>query len=112
MDRTTTAELPLLHLAYRYWFFGWLFRDVGRGTWLERQAALRHNRERARWLPVYIRRWVVLCSVFYASGILLEFAGLLAGASVAFTTACLAVTVVAVAIAAWLVLSGPGGSGD
>ena len=112
MDRTTTGELPLLHLAYRYWFFGWLFRDVERGTWLERQAARRHNRQCAQWLPVYIRRWMVLCSAFYASGIVLEFAGLLAGASIAFTTACLAVTVVAVAMAAWLVLSGPGRNGD
>ena len=37
-------------LLYRYFFFGWLFKDVNRGNLLERAAAWRHNREQARWL--------------------------------------------------------------
>ena len=45
-------------VLYRYLFYGWLFRDAAAGSPLERAAALRHNRERARWLPLYIRRWL------------------------------------------------------
>lgn len=103
-----SPSLPLLQLAYRYWFFGWMFRDAGRGSWLEREAALRHNRDRARWLPVYIRRWFTLCAGFYALGVLLENGGLGAAASVAFIQACLAMSVLAVAAAGWLLLCGSG----
>jgi hypothetical protein len=51
--------MPFSTLLYRYFFYGWLFRDVGRGTGWERASAWRHNREQARWLPTYMRRWVV-----------------------------------------------------
>jgi hypothetical protein len=91
-------------LLYRYWFFGWLFRDAARGTLLEREAALRHNRERARWLPTYMRRWVVLGALFYGLGALLEAAGLDAAALVGFVPACMAAPVFVVASAGWLVL--------
>lgn len=47
-------------LLYRYFFYGWLFRDVSRGNRLEKAAAFRHNCEQARWLPTYMRRWLVL----------------------------------------------------
>ena len=46
--------------VYRYFFYGWLFRAADRGSLLERAAAVRHNRERARWLPTYLRRWGVV----------------------------------------------------
>jgi hypothetical protein len=91
-------------LLYRYWFFGWLFRDANRGTAAERAAALRHNRERARWLPVYIRRWVVLVGTCYAVGAWFEQIGLSAVAPMAFVSACVAVSVLAVTSASWLVL--------
>jgi hypothetical protein len=45
-------------LLYRYFFFGWLFKDVNRGSLIERAAAWRHNRAQARWLPTYMRRWL------------------------------------------------------
>jgi hypothetical protein len=112
METRSSPPLPSLELAYRYWFFGWLFRDAARGSWLEREAALRHNRQRAQWLPLYIRRWILLCSVFYALGVVLEMGGLDTVASFAFIPACAAVPVVAVATAGWLVLCGPrSGSG-
>lgn len=44
----------------RYLFYGWLFHGADIGSGLERAAALRHNRNQARWLPTYMRRWVVL----------------------------------------------------
>jgi hypothetical protein len=94
-------------LLYRYWFFGWLFRDASRGNALERDAALRHNLERARWLPTYMRRWAVLGLLMYASGGALEWLGLEAVAPLAFVPVCVAAPVLAVAGATWWMLRGP-----
>jgi di/tricarboxylate transporter len=44
----------------RYFFYGWLFRDASAGSELERAAALRHNRSLSKWLPTYLRRWLVV----------------------------------------------------
>ncbi len=94
-------------LLYRYWFFGWMFRDAGRGTAVERDSALRHNSERARWLPVYMRRWALLGVLMYLAGGALEWAGLDRVATMAFVPACLAAPVLAVAFATWFLLRGP-----
>ena len=59
-------------LVYRYFFFDWLFRDVNRGSFLERAAAWRFNREMGRYLPVYLRRWVILIVCSYALGAMFE----------------------------------------
>ena len=53
-----STTMPFSTLLYRYFLFGWLFKDVNRGNVLERAAAWRHNREQARWLPTYMRRWI------------------------------------------------------
>jgi hypothetical protein len=45
---------------YRYLFYGWLFGDARAGSDLERALVLRHNRANARWLPVYMRRWLAI----------------------------------------------------
>jgi hypothetical protein len=47
-------------LYRRYFYYGWLFRDASRGNYWERAAALAHNREQSRWLPVYMMRYGVL----------------------------------------------------
>lgn len=44
----------------RYLFYGWLFQDADTGSRLERAAALRHNSDQAKWLPTYLRRWLVV----------------------------------------------------
>ena len=60
-------DTPAFHvLLYRYFFFGWLFRDVNRGTLLERAAAWRHNQAQAHWLGTYVRRWAVSGLLLYA----------------------------------------------
>jgi hypothetical protein len=59
-------SLPFRLLLYRYLFYGWLFRDASRGNRLEKAAALQHNRAQARWLPTYMRRWLVLGALFFA----------------------------------------------
>lgn len=51
---------PPRSTLYRYLFYGWLFGDACAGSALERALALRHNRANARWLPVYMRRWVAI----------------------------------------------------
>lgn len=68
----TPSPLPLRTLLYRYFFYGWLFRDTWRGSLWERSAAKRHNCEQARWLPTYMRRWVVTSAALFALGVLFE----------------------------------------
>jgi hypothetical protein len=88
-------------LLYRYFFFGWLFRDVNRGTVFERAAAWRHNQAQARWLPTYMRRWLWCGAVFYGLGGLVEL--LAPGLSVVFyVPSALSVPVNAVIGAAWV----------
>ena len=98
-------------LLYRYFFFGWLFRDVGRGSLLERAAAWRHNQSQAHWLPTYMRRWCACGVVLYLFGALLE---LIAAAPVLsaffYVPGALTVPINAVIAAAWVglkVLPGP-----
>lgn len=85
MDTTTTpaggggqpsaprlVPTPFRQLLYRYWFFGWLFRDVNRPNLLERAAAWRHNQHQARWLPTYLRRWAVMTLLSFGIAALIE----------------------------------------
>lgn len=66
-------DAPTLRtLLYRYFFFGWLFRDVTRGNVFERAAAWRHNQAQARWLPRYMKRWLWCGLILYAMGQLVE----------------------------------------
>ena len=74
----STAEPPagaapsFRKLLYRYWFFGWLFKDVNRADLFERNHAWRHNQAQARWLPTYLRRWAILTLLCYLIGLGLE----------------------------------------
>ena len=90
-------------LLYRYFFFGWLFKDVNRGNLLERAAAWRHNREQARWLPTYMRRWVWCGLFFYGLGAAVEWTLQAPAFSVLFYVPCaLSVPINAVIGAAWV----------
>jgi hypothetical protein len=90
-------------LLYRYFFYGWLFRDVRNGNLLERAAAWRHNQSQARWLPTYMRRWLVGGLLLYALG---NFVEMVLSAPVAsaffYVPGALSVPVNAVIGAAWL----------
>lgn len=96
-------ELEFRTLLYRYFFFGWLFKDVTRGTLFERAAAWRHNREQARWLPVYLWRWMGWGLFFYGLGgvveIILESPVL---SMLFYVPSALSVPVGAVTLAAWV----------
>jgi hypothetical protein len=90
-------------LLYRYFFFGWLFKDASRGNVFERAAAWRYNRAQARWLPTYMRRWLGWGIACYAMGGIAESLLQAPGLSVLFYVPCaLSVPVNAVIGAAWL----------
>jgi len=99
------AALALGSLAYRYFFFDWLFRDVTRGTLLERAAAWRHNRERCRFLPIYLRRWLFLFAAGYGLGVLFERAfDLIYAAVCCYGGSCVSASVILVIVLSWLSL--------
>jgi hypothetical protein len=99
----TYAQPAFRTLLYRYFFFGWLFRDVNRGTLLERAAAWRHNQSQARWLLTYMRRWLVCGLLLYGLGWLVERALQAPVASALFyIPGALSVPVNAVIGAAWI----------
>jgi hypothetical protein len=90
-------------LLYRYFFFGWLFKDVNTGNVFERAAAWRHNRDQARWLPTYMRRWLGCGILFYGLGSIAEWTLNAPGVSVLFyVPGALSVPVNAVIGAAWV----------
>ena len=96
-------DLSFRTLLYRYFFFGWLFKDVTRGNAFERAAAWRHNRAQARWLPTYMRRWFGCGVVLYAFGGFIELAvGSPLLSAVFYIPSALSVPVNAVIGAAWI----------
>jgi hypothetical protein len=89
-------------LLYRYFFFGWLFRDVSRGSLFERAAAWRHNQAQAHWLPTYMRRWLVFGLVFYAAGAFVEgVMGAPIASALLYVPGALSVPINAVTIVVW-----------
>ena len=80
-----------------------LFRDVSRGSLLERAAARRHNQSQAHWLLTYMRRWLWCGLVFYGLG---GFAELILNApllsALFYVPGALSVPVNAIIGAAWL----------
>lgn len=96
-------DIAFRTLLYRYFFFGWLFKDASRGSVLERAAAWRYNKERAHWLLTYMRRWAGCTVLFYALGgvveLLLQSPGL---SALFYIPSALGVSVNAVIGAAWL----------
>ncbi len=94
---------PFRVLLYRYFFFEWLFRDVSRGTFMERESALRFNRQRCHYLPVYLRRWIVVVVSSCAIGASFEKALLLNyAASVFYCVSCASIVVATMIVRVWL----------
>ena len=69
MDRSFSDSV-----FYRYFFFGWMFKDVQKGNRYERAAAWQHNLQQVRWLPFYMRRWLFVSAMFYSLGLTAELA--------------------------------------
>lgn len=94
-------------LLGRYLFFGWLFKDAACADLFERAAAVRYNREQARWLPVYMVRWLCWGLLFGALGAAVD---MLMQAPVAsallYAVAGLSVSFNVAILAAWVGLKG------
>jgi hypothetical protein len=100
-----TPYEPLWQLLYRYWFWGWLFRDASQGDLMRRAAAWRHNLGQRMHLPVYMRRWLACLVATAAVACLLELR--LAApvpAALFYVGAILCATIEVVAGVAWLFL--------
>jgi len=95
MERTFRA------LLYRYFFFGWLFRDVNQDDLFARAAAWRHNKLQARWLPLYMRRYLISGALLFGIGWLIEHASPLLSACF-YVPSVMAVPMAAVAAVAWI----------
>ena len=104
----------LRSLLYRYWFWAWMFMDMTRARDpYQRSAAWRHNVAQRRHLPVYMRRWLVLCAGNLVVGAILEKPlACMLSAAVFYTNGCLAVCVLAFAFIGWLLLGQPSGRGS
>jgi hypothetical protein len=100
---TAMQDIGFRTLLYRYFFFAWLFKDASSGNRLERAAAWRHNRQQARWLPTYMRRWLWCGLVLFSLGSFVELMLNAPGISAVFyVPGALAVPVNAVLAAAWV----------
>jgi len=49
-------------LGHALWPF-WLFQDASQGDLYARAAARAHNRRMSEILPLYLRRWVLVCAL-------------------------------------------------
>jgi hypothetical protein len=100
----TPAE-PIWQLLYRYWFWGWLFRDANQGDLLRRAAAWRHNVAQRIHLPVYMRRWLAMVALTFAVALAIEsIVDARAFAALFYVGSVLAAVVEVVASIAWLFL--------
>jgi len=94
-------------LLYRFFFYGWLFRDASIGSLWERSAAWNHNREQCRWLPTYLRRWAALTALLFCAGSLCRLGGEANVAAACFTfVGVLTVPFHAVTAVCWCFLHG------
>lgn len=103
MHAQTPLAEPLWKLLYRYlWPFQY-FRDVNRGSRMERQQNYRHNRAMRVHLPGFMAKWVLLTATWFAFGGLMEAAFDSAiPAACCFMTGSWAFTVVVLLAAAWI----------
>lgn len=89
-------------LLYRYlWPFQY-FRDVTRGSKMERQMNYRYNRDMRRYLPGFMLKWLLLTALWYSAGGFMDLAGAVVPAAACFILATWALIVVVVLGVDWL----------
>lgn len=72
--RSTTAgvtasyydDLPFALVLFRFLWPSWLFQDASSGDRYVRAAAYRHNRDMRVYLPGYLMKWLLSCSLALA----------------------------------------------
>jgi hypothetical protein len=108
--RAQLAEATLSQVLYWYIWPFWMFKDVNRGSTMERIAAYRYNRDRRMFLPPYLVKWCLIFCGFVGAIALFDTHGELysAGALLASGTGLLAawsLVVVMMIFVTWLCLS-------
>lgn len=103
IDHSKACTTPILQLLYRYlWPFQY-FRDVTRGTRMERQQNYRHNRSMRVYLPGFVSKWIVLSALCFAFGALCDYSwGLVFAAAACYITSALAIIVAVKLTVAWV----------
>lgn len=93
----------LLHLCYRFlWPFRY-FRDVTRGSLLERQLNYRHNRAMRVYLPGFVVKWILLTVVWFTFGSAFDrAAGLVIPAACCYMTGSWTLIVSMVLATSWI----------
>jgi hypothetical protein len=101
-----TFEESLHSLLYRYWFWEWLFIDVREAAGVyQRAAAWRHNVAQRRYLPIYMRRWLLVTAANLGMAAVLEkVLAWMLSAAFFYTNTCIAVCVLFVTFVGWLFL--------
>jgi hypothetical protein len=82
-----------------------IFRDVSRGTFLERAAAYRHNRAARGCLPRYMNNWLMVAAVLSTAAVGLENANNLPAAVLCWVLVAYTATELAVLSAIYLLLT-------
>ncbi|HMV64187.1 MAG TPA: hypothetical protein PLN96_11655 [Zoogloea sp.] len=103
MDRIDARPEAFAHLVYRYlWPYAY-FRDVTRGSFLERQQNYRHNRRMGMHLPGFMLKWACLTVFFYLLGSLCEeLLELVLPAACCYVTGAWTLTILVQLCVAWL----------
>ena len=109
LKRENRASLPLRRLVFLYLDPFSLFKDASSGTALVRQSALSYNRARRWMLLPYIRRWLViaggsLVGIAPAEAFAVEAPPLIVLAAGFGITFSIAISVIACAVASYLLL--------
>ena len=100
-------DLPFRTVLYRYFFFGWLFREVAHDApAFERGLTKHYNRRQAAWLPTYMLRWLWCSLLFYAFGGLIDiFDGSLGLSRCCYAASAMCVTFTITIATAWVGLT-------
>lgn len=92
----------LWHLWFRYFWPFRYFRDVSRGSLLERQMNYRHNRAMRIFLPGFAVKWGLLTALCFGFGGLFDrLAGLVIPAACCFMTGSWTLIVSLLLLTAW-----------
>jgi len=113
LERDARARLPLVHQILLYLNPFALFKDASRGPASMRERALSYNRAMRWMLLPYIRRWALIAVTLFlgtvpAEAMAAEASFLIIPAAASAVGCCIAVSVVAFTLVAYLLLGARG----
>lgn len=113
LTRQGRAKLPLARQLLIYLDPFSLFKDAARGTRQQQERALSYNRARSWMLLAYLRRWLLIAVALFlciapTQALAAREAIFVVPAAALAVGCCMAITVVACTITAYLLLRSPG----